>query len=272
VERFLRDHCSKKKTGNEDRRNLEKDILPVLGRHLVKSVTCGDMAKLHAAIGERAPIQANRVMAAASTMFQCAERWGMRSEGTNPCRHVKRFRENRRERYLSPAELAQLGAAIAAIETEGGTGAGAIAAIRLLILTGARKGEIRGLRWDEIDFEAGLLRLRDSKTGPKMIRLGAAAMEILAGIERTHAVWVFPGASGKKPIEPWSAWRRIRARAGLEDVRLHDLPHTYASTGVSGGASLPVIGALLGHTRAQTTHRYAHLSDDPIRWTSPLGL
>jgi integrase len=266
--RFLRDHSAKKKTGSEDRRNLEKDILPVLGRHLVKSVTCQDIDKLHAAIGERAPIQANRVIAAVNTMFRMAERWEMRPEGTNPCRHVKRFRENHRERYLSEVELARLGTAIREIEAEGSTGAGAIAAIRLLILTGARSGEIRGLRWDEVDSEAGVLRLHDSKTGPKTIRLGAAAVEILAGVERKHPVCVFPGRRGTKPIELKSAWERVRAQAGLKDVRLHDLRHTYASTGVNGGASLPVIGALLGHSRPQTTHRYAHLSDDPIREAS----
>lgn len=268
VERFLRDHSAKKKTGAEDRRNLEKDILPVLGRRLVEAVTCQDIDKLHAAIGERAPITANRVMAATSTMFGLAERWGMRPEGTNPCRHVKRFRENHRERYLSEVELARLGTAIRDVEMEGGADAGINAAIRLLILTGARSGEIRNLHWDEVDLQAAVLRLHDSKTGGKVIRLGAAAVEILAGIERKHPVWVFPGTGGKKPIELRRSWERIRALAGLADVRLHDLRHTYASTGVNGGASLPVIGALLGHNRAETTRRYAHLSDDPIREAS----
>jgi len=243
-------------------------ILPVLGRRLVESVTCRDMDKLHAAMGERAPIQANRVIAAASTMFRMAERWGMRPEGTNPCRQVKRFRENPRERYLSERELAQLGMTIRAVETEGRVRAGVIAALRLLILTGARRGEIRGLRWDEVDLEAAVLRLHDSKTGAKVIRLGPAAVEILAGVERKHPEWVFPGTGGRKPIELSGAWQQIRARAGLRDVRLHDLRHTYASAGVNVGMSLPVIGSLLGHNRVETTRRYAHLSDDPIREAS----
>ncbi len=268
IERFLRDYSAKKKTGAEDRRNLEKDILPVLGRHLVEAVTCRDIDKLHAAIGERAPIQANRIIAAVSTMFGLAERWGMRDEGTNPCRHVKRFRENRRERFLSEAELARLGSAIRAIETEGRAGAGAIAALRLLILTGARKSEIQNLRRDEIDLKAAVLRLHDSKTGAKVIRLGAAAVEILAGLERKHPVQVFPGARGTKTVDLWGTWKRVRARAGLGDVRLHDLRHSFASTGANGGASLLVIGALLGHTRSETTRRYAHLSDDPVREAS----
>ena len=113
-----------------------------------------------------------------------------------------------------------------------------------------------------------MLRLPDSKTGAKVIRLGTNAVEILTRIERKHPVWVFPGARGTKPIEPQCAWYRIRAKAGLEDVRLHDLRHSFASVGVNGGASLPVIGALLGHNRVETTRRYAHLSDDPIREVS----
>jgi integrase len=196
-------------------------------------------------------------------MFGLAERWGMRPEGTNPCRHVKRFRENRRERFLSEVELARLGTAIAEVAVR--AGAGVIAALRLLILTGARKGEIQNLCWDEVDLQAGTLRLKDSKTGAKTIQLGAAALEILARRERKRTVWVFPGRSGAKPIELSGAWQQIRARAGLADVHLHDLRHTYASTGVNAGMSLPVIGALLGHTRSETTRRYAHLSNDPIR-------
>ena len=265
VERYMRDHAAKKKTGAEDRRILSKYVLPVLGRHLVESVTCRDMDKLHAEIGKHAQIQANRVISTASTMFGLAERWGMIEEGTNPCRRVAHYRENHRERYLSEAEQARLGEAIRAVETEGRTGAGAIAVIRLLCLTGARLGEIRQLRWDEVDSDAGLLRLKDSKTGPKIVRLGAAALEILAGLERKHDLWVFPGARGTKPIELRSAWTRIRARAELEDVRLHDLRHSYASVGVGTGMNLPTIGALLGHNRAETTQRYAHLSDDPVR-------
>jgi integrase len=192
----------------------------------------------------------------------------MRPEGTNPCRRVKRFREIPRERYLSEAELARLGTAMREIETEGRTRSGALAAIRLLILTGARRGEIKNLRWNEVDLEAGLLQLGDSKTGAKVIQLPAAALQILAGIERGGAVWVFPGKSGARPIELDTSWKRVREQAGLEDVRLHDLRHTYASTGVNGGASLPMIGALLGHTRVETTRRYAHLSNDPLRKAS----
>ena len=138
AERFLRDHANKKKTAYEDKRVLTKYILPALKTHLVEAVTARDIDRLHAAIGERAPVQANRVIQLASTMFRLAERWQMRPEGTNPCRHVKRFRERPRERYLSESEFARLGVAIREVEAEGRTGSGMTAAIRLIILTGAR--------------------------------------------------------------------------------------------------------------------------------------
>ena len=264
--RYLRDYASKKKTGAEDRRNLEKDVLPTLGRHLVTAVTTRDVDRLHAAIGERgAKTQANRIIAVVSTMFRLSERWGLRPEGSNPARHVQHFRENRRERYLSERELARLGTALREIETEGAHVPGTIPAIRLILLTGARRGEVLNLRWSEVDLEAAVLQLEDSKTGAKTVRLGAGALEILSGLERRHPKWVFPGRRGTKPLELWSAWQQIRARADLVDVRIHDLRHCFASIGVNSGMSLPVIGALLGHARFETTRRYAHLSNDPIK-------
>ena len=116
-----------------------------------------------------------------------------------------------------------------------------------------------------------MLRLRDSKTGPKVVRLNAPAAELLGGLERRSPVWVFPGATGTKPVSPnavWKVWVKIRDRAELQGVRLHDLRHAFASVGVNAGLSLPVIGSLLGHTRVETTRRYAHLSDDPVREAS----
>jgi hypothetical protein len=140
AERFLRNHAAKKETGAEDRRILGKYGLPVLGRHRVRAVAPRDMDLLHSTIGERAPIQANRVLAAVNTVFGLTARGNLRPEGSNPCRHVKRFRENRRERFLSAAELTRLGAALPEIEAEGRKASGSIAALRLLILTGAFSG------------------------------------------------------------------------------------------------------------------------------------
>ncbi len=142
-----------------------------------------------------------------------------------------------------------------------------IAAIRLLILTGARKGEILGLKWDEVDFERGCLRLADSKTGARAIPLGAPALELLASLPRIednpHAL---PGdKEGGHLVGLQKAWERLRKRAGLEDVRLHDLRHSFASVAVAGGDSLYLVGKVLGHRKSATTERYAHLADDPLR-------
>jgi integrase len=140
-----------------------------------------------------------------------------------------------------------------------------IAAVRLLILTGARRGEILGLEWEHVDLDAACLRLSDSKEGgAKVIPLGAHALDVLARLPRRSS-WVLPTAAGDGPVSLSKPWNRIRKRAGLEDVRLHDLRHSFASVGVAGGDSLFIVGSILGHKRASTTERYAHLSDDPRR-------
>ncbi len=184
----------------------------------------------------------------------------------NPAREVKVFADGKRDRFLSQAELSRLGDALNAAEAQGAE-PGHIAIIRLLSLTGARKNEIACLRWTEVDLERGLLTLEDSKTGRKVIRLGAAAQELLTTVRRTKSVYVFPDPrDATLPIRnlDW-AWVGIRKRAGLEDVRIHDLRHSFASVGVGGGASLYVVSKLLGHAQSATTQRYAHLSDDPVQ-------
>ena len=135
AERYLCEYAAEKKSFTEMRRNLTRYVLPVLGRHRVHAVTKGDIDRLHAEIGRRAPVQANRVLAVLSSMFGCAERWGMRPEGTNPCRGRKRFREVPRDRYLSESELVRVGSVIREVEGEGRHGPGMIAAIRLLFFT-----------------------------------------------------------------------------------------------------------------------------------------
>jgi integrase len=182
----------------------------------------------------------------------------------NPAVGVERFAPGKKERFLSAAELARLGEAIAAAEAAGSSPV-ALAIIRVLALTGARLGEVRKLRWDEVDFERGCLRLPDSKTGFKTIPLGAAASAVIAAQGR-HSEHVFPSAVRVGPVADIArVWRRVRAAAGLDNVRLHDLRHSFASGIVNAGGSLPVIGAILGHRNVATTARYAHLSDDPVK-------
>lgn len=184
----------------------------------------------------------------------------------HPTRGVKRYRDNRRERYLSPKEMARLGDVLNQMERDGGDPRH-IKIIRLLLLTGARKNEIAHLRWSEVDLQRGLLRLKDSKTGPKSIRLGAPAVRLFAGLLANESAYVFPDRRNpKRPVAnlDW-AWVTIRARAGMEDVRIHDLRHSFASAGLAGGEGLPLIGKLLGHSHISTTSRYAHLADDPLK-------
>ncbi len=143
----------------------------------------------------------------------------------------------------------------------------AINLYRLLLLTGCRLSEIQTLKWDNVDFKNRALHLADSKTGVKTVHLGPPALKALAGIERIEGTpWVIPGKlPGSHLQDIQHPWRRIRARAGLDDVRIHDLRHTFASMAVSSGEGLPMIGKLLGHTQVQTTARYAHLFNEPVK-------
>jgi integrase len=193
----------------------------------------------------------------------------------NPALGVKKFRAHKRERFLSPKELASLGAALTEFEEAGGSPFGA-AAIRLLILTGARKSEILGLRWSWVDWDRSCLRLPESKTGERVISLGAAALQELQAIQSNlwdgSSPWVIQGKPSVENTEQpkcfvglQKVWERVRKIAELPDVRLHDLRHSFASVGASGGDSLYIVGKLLGHNQAHTTQRYAHLADDPVK-------
>ena len=208
---------------------------------------------------------ANSSIATLSAAFGFAIRRGLRPD--NPVRGVRKYPEKKLERFLSPAELARLGEALAAALALGVENPYAVAAIRLLVLTGCRKNEILGLERTWIDAHNSCLRLPDSKTGAKVVHLGAAALEIIEALEPVAGnPYLLPGRGGEGRIaDLQSVWERIRSAAALRDVRLHDLRHAFASLGVSGGDSLLVVGALLGHRTAATTHRYAHLSDHPLK-------
>ena len=163
--------------------------------------------------------------------------------------------------------MARLGDVLKQCEHEGLEPQSAINLIRLLVFTGCRLSEIQTLKWDYVDLENGVLRLPDSKTGVKTVHLGPPALKVLIGIERLDDnPWVIPGKYANTHLqEPQRPWRRIRARAGLDDVRIHDLRHTFASVAVSSGQGLPMIGQMLGHTQVQTTARYAHLATEPVK-------
>ena len=269
AERFDEEHVAvrlKPRTAKEYRRNVQLFIMPALGRLKVTEVTRADVSRFHHEFRET-PYQSNRNLEIVSKMFNLAELWGLRPDGSNPCRHVKKYKEEKRERYLSTDELARLGEVLRQCEQEGIESASTINLIRLLVFTGCRLSEIQILKWDYVDLDNGVLRLPDSKTGEKIVHIGGAAARILSGIERLDDnPWVIPGKYANTHLqEPQRPWRRIRARAGLDNVRIHDLRHTFASVAVSGGQGLPMIGKMLGHTQVQTTARYAHLATDPIK-------
>jgi len=269
ADRFDREHISvrlKESTAKGYRRMIDRVILPALGRHRVTEVTRADIARLHHDM-RHIPYDANRCLEIISKMFNLAEMWGLRPDGTNPRKHIKKYPEEKRERFLSAAELRRVGEVLREMEQEGLELASAIVAVRLLTLTGCRLGEIMRLKWEYVNFAGRALRLPDSKTGAKVVHLGQSALDVLTAIERCEDnPWVITGTLPGAPLydlQPF--WQRVRARAGLKDVRIHDLRHTFASTAVSAGQGLPIIGKLLGHNQVQTTARYAHLAADPVR-------
>ena len=267
--RFLDEHVPfrcKPSTAHSYGIAIRQHVVPRLGSRSVAGITRADVADLHHAM-RATPYAANRTLGILSAMFSAAELWGLRPQGSNPCRYVKRFRERKRERFLSDAEYRRLGAVLREAESTGTESATAVAAIRLLMLTGCRLSEIMNLRWEDVSLPAGELRLRDSKTGAKRVHLGGPAVAVLRGMERKDGnPWVIAGRRpGTRIASLHFPWARIRRRAGLDDVRLHDLRHSFASGGLLVGEGLPMIGKLLGHSHVQTTARYAHLADDPVK-------
>jgi integrase len=272
LEQFLSEHCDTKLkplSATEYRRIAKLYILPALKNRRIADLERADIARLHHVMRAK-PYQANRTLALLSGFFNWCEKHGLRSDASNPCRHIEKYKERKRERFLSEQELARLGEALTAAEKAEGASPWAIAAIRLLSLTGARLSEVLTLKWNYVDFERQQLRLPDSKTGQKSIYLNAPALEVLASIPSLEGnAYVICGSkAGSHLVNLQKPWRRIRKAAGLDDVRIHDLRHSFASVAAGGGTSLPGIGALLGHTQLQTTQRYAHLSAGPLKAAS----
>jgi integrase len=287
---YLKEACvaKKPKTKEIESGRIRRHIKPLLGPKRLSSLRQSDVLWMMRQIAEgktkadlktrprgRAIVRggqgtASRTVVQLSAMLSYAVREGVME--ANPAKGIRRWKDGKRERYLNEEELKRLGEAIAETEAAGGNPK-ATAIIRLLALTGARKGEILQLKWSEVDFDRGFLRLADSKTGPKTIPVGKSALAILSNQPRlAGSDFVFPADKiGRKGLErayfqgtDWF-WCEIRTKAKLEDVRLHDLRHTAASIAVADGASLPVIGRILGHSDTKTTQRYAHLSDAPVR-------
>ena len=244
---------------------IEKHILPALGRKPALSLDHAAVSALHHGLAET-PAMANRAVEMLFRIYRAAEERELIPEGSNPCRQIAMNRQRRHERFLTDEEFRRLGRVLDEAEQSGGSMARAAMAIRLLLLTGCRKNEILSLRWDHVDLEAREMRLGDSKTGPRTVQLSPAAAAVLARGPRIEGnPHVIPGTRrGSRMSGLQRPWDRIRKSAGLEDMRLHDCRHSFASRALALGESLPMIGRLLGHSQVQTTARYAHLARDSV--------
>ena len=240
---------------------LKNQILPRFAGRPIAGIDASEVRGWFAALAAT-PVAADRSMPVLSVIMREAERMGLRPEGSNPCRGIKRYRRKGRERFLSDDEIRRLSAVLSKHVEEFPQ---QVAAIRLLLLTGCRKGEILTLR--RSDYREGHLFLRDGKAGPRTVWLSTPARTILDGIERTGP-WMFPSPRGDRPLgEHWlnRFWWEVRAEAGIPDVRLHDLRHTHASIALRQGETVLAIGRLLGHASAETTLKYTHPADAMAR-------
>ena len=251
------------KTGMLDvnRCYLRNQLLPHFAGHQIADIDRQEVRNWFACL-RATPVAADRSMPVLSVIMREAERMGMRPEGSNPCRGIRRYRRKGRARLLSDEELRRLSARLSAHEARYPQ---QVAVVRLLLLTGCRKGEILTLRWS--DYREGHLFLRDGKTGPRTVWLSEPGRTVLVGLGRKNR-WVFPASRGTRPRSAsWldSVWRRVREEAGLADVRLHDLRHAHASLALRQGETVLAIGKLLGHRNAETTLGYVHLADAMVR-------
>lgn len=265
------------------RSDFENHVKPLLGRHRVTALSRADLEGMlrDVAAGKTARTvkqgprrlgrvrggkgAANSSLSTLSAALGFAVARGLRAD--NPAQGIRKFPGKKLQRFLSPSELARLGEVLASAASLGVESPFALAAIRLLMLTGCRRNEILTLKRAHVDHYHRCLRLSDSKTGAKIVHLGMAAMRVIDSIpEVTGNPYLLPGRSdGTHVTDLQACWERVRSAAGLQDVRIHDLRHSFASVGAASGDSMLIIGALLGHSSPKTTARYTHLSDHPLK-------
>ena len=268
AERFLEEYAAvryKPGTMGWTRTAVRRYIVPELGKLALEMVERSQVMALHHRL-YASPSTANMVVRTLSLMYRLAEGWGMVPEGCNPCRSVAKYPQRKRERFLTDEEFVRLGKVLDEAGSRGGISPSAVAALRLLMLTGCRKSEILTLRWEHVVLEAGELRLPETKTGARVVPLSPSAVKVLAALPRPpDAPWVIPGRKPGTHLRALGdAWKVIQARAELKGVRIHDLRHSFASRALALGESLPMIGKLLGHSQTETTSRYAHLARDSV--------
>jgi integrase len=268
--RHLQAHASRKRSGRNDEILWRRHLLPAFSRVRVAALTREQVREWHACHPQ--PATANRALEVLGVAMGLAEEWGWRPVGSNPARGVRAHPERQRRRYASPEELTRLRAAMQRWEAAGPLAIRwrFIQLVRLLLLTGARLREVMCAEWSEIDWNRGVLRVpaERGKTGAAEVRLSDRAVEVLRALEAAAGGgrWVIPGETGERPLVGYRRmWLALLEDAGVSDLRVHDLRHTFASYSLSGGQTLGTVGQLLGHRSTQTTSRYAHLVDDAAR-------
>lgn len=274
ADRYLTDYAAtykKPRSIEHDKYLLASFVIPQLGKIKLKSLTNKDIANLHRKLKNKATT-ANRCISIISTMLNLAEKWGLRADASSLCKHIDKYPENKRERFLTVEEIERLSNILKEQSYINIELPSVIHALKLLLLTGCRLSEILTLKWDYIDFAHQRINFPDSKTGKKTVYISPLVIELLQNIEKKeNNPYVITGqVEGRHLINLQKPWRRIRKLAGFDDVRIHDLRHSFASIGAASGLSLPIIGALLGHCQTQTTARYAHLIGDPLKEAASL--
>jgi integrase len=285
LDRYIAEHLEKRnrpRTIESFKGIVERDIRPEIGHLKVAAITRRDMHKLHAA-RSATPRQANMMLSGCSKVFNLAEVWEMRPEGSNPCRKIERYRENHRERFLSAEELGRLGSMLRQAESVGLPRKNGVptlyrrvttAAIELLLFTGCRLSEVLNLKWDQINFADSKVTLLMTKSGrQQQVTMNAPARQVLKELEAAKgSEWVLPSVSStKRPLSKAgieAAWTKLRAAAQLDDVRLHDLRHTVGTYAAQSGANAFLVRDLLRHKNLAMTGRYVNRADDPVRTLS----
>ncbi len=269
---YLREHAQvwkAKASAAADDRNWRLHVLPALGAdRAIGSITRLDIQRLHAAIGAKNPTLANRVLALLSKAFSLAVEWRWLGDEAHPCRNLRKFKESKRARPIRPDELAALGDALRTLERTKPTLWRGINLFWLWILTGARMSEVMHARWEWVDLERRLILLPKSKTGEKVIRLPAAAIDRVRALpSRGSSDWLFPGNRAGEPMKnPRHTVAKTLRDAGVKDLRIHDLRHIFGSTAMMTGANLKAVADLLGHTQLATTERYVQgVGDEAAR-------
>lgn len=279
---FIEEYVAKLKSGTVSYYNtiINAHLKPKFGRTRARDLRYPEIARFHTSMKDR-PYAANRSVNILSVFLNWCELHGYREKNSNPCQQVSLYKEEKRMEFMDEDVLSRLSDALMTMENNwaerkltGGKRTSetidtitpqAAAAFRLLMFTGARKMEILSLKWSYISLELGIAKLPDSKTGFKVLQLPAPALAVLESIPRSSE-FVFPAESATGHMANLKgAWNALCAFAGLEGWRIHDLRHAFASVMVNSGASLPIIGKILGHTQTGTTQRYAHLQENPAR-------